>query len=138
MESMVLEFLYDDQQPGSLQSILASLVRVAKVVRDRISLDSWRILNRVDDDFHPGYPLGVVSLADVLAMLNQMIFNLSAFSGVATENMTRGPGWQFLDLGRRIERALAMIALLRNIRCPCPRRANMPCSTRCWKSPTAR
>jgi uncharacterized alpha-E superfamily protein len=56
----------------------------------------------------------VVSLSDVLSMLNQMILNLSAFSGVAIENMTRGPGWQFLDLGRRIERALCMISLLRS------------------------
>jgi uncharacterized alpha-E superfamily protein len=47
-------------------------------------------------------------------MLNQMILDFSAFSGVATENMTRGPGWQFLELGRRIERALATIGLLRN------------------------
>jgi uncharacterized alpha-E superfamily protein len=112
MELRVLAFLFDEQHPGSLQTILAALGRVATVVRDRISLDSWRILKRVDDDFHPGYPLGVVSLADVLAMLNQMILNFSAFSGVATENMTRGPGWQFLELGRRIERSLGMIGLL--------------------------
>jgi len=114
MELLVMEFLYDEHQPGSLQSVLSALGRVAKVVRDRISLDSWRILKRVDDDFRPGYPLGGVSPADILAMLNQMIFNFSAFAGVATENMVRGPGWQFLDLGRRIERALAMIALLRS------------------------
>ena len=34
--------------------------------------------SRIDDDFHPSYPLGVVSLSDVLSMLNQMILNLSA------------------------------------------------------------
>jgi uncharacterized circularly permuted ATP-grasp superfamily protein/uncharacterized alpha-E superfamily protein len=113
MELHVLAFLYHERNAGSLQTILAALARMATVVRDRISLDSWRILSRVDDDFRPGYPLGVASLADVLAMLNQMILNLSAFSGMATENMTRGPGWQFLELGRRIERALAMIGLLR-------------------------
>ena len=113
MELLVMEFVYDEHQPGSLQSILASLARVAKVVRDRISVDSWRILKRVDDDFRPAYSRGAVSAADVLAMLNTMIFNFSAFAGVATENMTRGPGWQFLDLGRRIERALEMTTLLR-------------------------
>ena len=47
-------------------------------------------------------------------MLNQMIFSFSAFAGVAMENMTRGPGWQFLDMGRRVERALVMIHLLQN------------------------
>ncbi len=113
MEGRVMAFVYDETHPGSLQSILAKLGRVAKIVRDRISLDSWRILKRVDDDFRGGYPLGAVSLADMLAMLNQMILNFSAFAGVSTENMVRGPGWQFLDLGRRIERALAIVALLR-------------------------
>ncbi|HEV3024483.1 MAG TPA: circularly permuted type 2 ATP-grasp protein, partial [Pirellulales bacterium] len=105
MERQVLDFLYDPQRLGSLHAMLASLSRVATVVRDRISLDTWRILKRIDDDFRPGYPLGVVSLADVLTMLNQMVLNFSAFSGVAMENMTRGPGWQFLDVGRRVERA---------------------------------
>jgi uncharacterized alpha-E superfamily protein len=113
-EGKLLAFIYDRQHPGSLQSLLAELRRVASVVRDRISLDTWRIVTRIEDDFHPGYPLGVVSSAEVLAMLNQMILNLSAASGVAMENMTRGPGWQFLDLGRRIERALGTIALLRS------------------------
>ena len=113
MELQVLAYLYDQQRAGSLLSVLASMVRGATVVRDRISLDTWRILKRIDDDFHPCYPLGVVSLSDVLTMLNQMVLNLSAFSGVAMENMTRGPGWQFLDLGRRTERAMNMIGLLR-------------------------
>jgi uncharacterized circularly permuted ATP-grasp superfamily protein/uncharacterized alpha-E superfamily protein len=113
MELLVMEFLYDEHQPGSLHSILSALARAAKVVRDRISLDSWRILKRVDDDFQPAGARGAVSTSDVLAMLNQTIFNFSAFAGMATENMTRGPGWLFLDLGRRIERALAMTTLLR-------------------------
>ena len=113
-ETMALACLYDAKQVGSLRSIVDALSRVASIVRDRISLDSWRILSRLDDDFHPNYPLGVVSLADVLTMLNQMILNLTAYSGVVAENMTRGPGWQFLDVGRRIERALVMIGLLRN------------------------
>jgi uncharacterized alpha-E superfamily protein len=38
---------------------------------------------------------------------------LAAFAGLLSENPTRGHGWRFLDIGRRIERALQMIALLR-------------------------
>jgi uncharacterized circularly permuted ATP-grasp superfamily protein/uncharacterized alpha-E superfamily protein len=113
-EGQVMAFLFEPQHAGSLHTLLAALRRVASIVRDRISLDSWRILTRIDDDFHPAYPLGVVSLGDVLSLLNQLILNLSAFCGVAMENMTRGPGWQFLELGRRIERALYVISLLRS------------------------
>src|SRR5208283_915741 len=32
---------------------------------------------------------------------------------MAVESMTRGQGWHFLDLGRRLERSVALVALLR-------------------------
>ena len=35
-----------------------------------------------------------------------LIFQLAAFSGMEMENMTRGHAWRFLDIGRRIERAM--------------------------------
>jgi uncharacterized alpha-E superfamily protein len=54
-----------------------------------------------------------VQMADVLSMLNQMVVNLMAFSGLATESMTRTQGWRFLDMGRRLERTLHTISLLR-------------------------
>ena len=37
---------------------------------------------------------------------------LSAFSGLLTENTTRGFGWLFLEIGRRMERALQTAELL--------------------------
>ena len=51
-------------------------------------------------------------MGDALLILNQMIGLLSAFAGLTSESMTRGPGWVFLDLGRRIERAQCLLRLL--------------------------
>jgi uncharacterized alpha-E superfamily protein len=45
--------------------------------------------------------------------LNDTLFNLSAFSGLAMESMTRGLGWRFMDMGRRLERACNQVALMR-------------------------
>ena len=45
-------------------------------------------------------------------MLNALVLDLAAFSGMEMENMTRGHGWVFLDLGRRLERGLAIARLL--------------------------
>ena len=87
---------------------------VASIVRDRISLDSWRILHRVQHDFLPADKPAAIQLSDVLAMLNQMIVDLAAFSGLGMESMTRGPGWRFLDMGRRLERSLQSMNLLRS------------------------
>jgi len=43
-----------------------------------------------------------------------MITDLAAFSGMEMENMTRGHGWRFLDVGRRLERTINLTSLLRS------------------------
>ena len=40
---------------------------------------------------------------------------LSIFEGVTAEAMPRSPIWSFLDLGRRIERSLQLLTLLRDL-----------------------
>jgi uncharacterized alpha-E superfamily protein len=54
-----------------------------------------------------------VQIDDVQAYLNRMITDLAAFSGMEMESMTRGHGWLFLDVGRRLERSLAITRLVR-------------------------
>jgi len=46
-------------------------------------------------------------------VLDHAVMTLSAFSGLLMENTTRGAGWRFLEIGRRLERALQMAELLR-------------------------
>ena len=98
-----------------LASNLSNMHQVAAMVRDRISVDSWRILYRIEQDFRrPPLPRDFVQPGDMLALLNQVLMNLSAFSGMAMESMTRTQGWRFLDMGRRLERAIHTCALLRS------------------------
>ena len=59
------------------------------------------------------WPTERARLGEVLLLLNQMLSLLAAFSGLGTESMTRGPGWRFLDMGRRLERAQHTLRLLR-------------------------
>jgi uncharacterized alpha-E superfamily protein len=79
-------------------------------VRDRLSADTWRILSRLEAD--AGEPPGHLPLVFANATLNTLILDLAAFSGMEMENMTRGHGWAFLDLGRRIERGLCLAQLV--------------------------
>ncbi len=106
--------IFDEGQPGSLRSTLNSLHRTASIVRDRISVDSWRILRQIDQDFVRPKLRPHVEPSDALAMINELLIDLSAFSGLGVESMTRTQGWRFLDMGRRIERALHTISLLRS------------------------
>jgi uncharacterized circularly permuted ATP-grasp superfamily protein/uncharacterized alpha-E superfamily protein len=107
-----------DDRPMGLQCTLQSLRRTATLVRDRLSLDSWRIVNQLDVELLFPWTNRRDRLGDILLLLNQMLSLLAAFSGLATENMTRGPGWQFLDVGRRIERALNSLRLVRRLLVP--------------------
>src|SRR5476649_3094847 len=45
------------------------------------------------------------NLDPLLAALDDIVRFVATLSGLGQENMTRGSGWLFLDLGRRIERA---------------------------------
>ena len=113
----VSAFAFDDR-PLGLQDVLQSLRRTATLVRDRLSLDSWRIVNQLDVEILFPWMNRRDRLGDILLLLNQMLSLLAAFSGLATENMTRGPGWQFLDVGRRIERALYSLRLVKRLLVP--------------------
>jgi uncharacterized alpha-E superfamily protein len=64
-------------------------------VRDRLSLEAWRAINRLE-----GFA-GEPAFDDPLEILDDIMFTLSAFSGLAMESMTRGLGWRFMDMGRR-------------------------------------
>ena len=104
--------VFDETRPGSVLSSIRSMWRMASVVRDRISIDSFKVLARVRSDC-PSRPPPSRSGSDVLTILDRLILDLSAFAGLGMESMTRGPGWRFLDMGRRIERAASMVQLLR-------------------------
>jgi uncharacterized alpha-E superfamily protein len=83
-------------------------------VRDRSSLDRWRNIKRADPYFRAPRRGASIDLGDLLVMLNQVVLDLTAFSGLVMESMTRAQGWRFLDIGRRMERSLHTMSLLAN------------------------
>ncbi len=112
----VIPAVFDPNHPGSLSTNVRALRRVASVVRDLISIDMWRVLNNLADfptDPIQTYGEDGASTADVLDLLNRTVITLAAFGGLALESMTRAEGWRFLDMGRKLERSLHMVALLK-------------------------
>jgi uncharacterized alpha-E superfamily protein len=115
LEQALLEAMFEAPSADSVRATLTALHRVASRVRDRISIDSWRNLSRLDQDFIRPDPHSQVPLTEALELLNRTIMTLAAFSGLGVENMTRGPAWRFLDMGRRLERARHTVSLLRSL-----------------------
>jgi uncharacterized alpha-E superfamily protein len=110
-EDELISLIFQSDRVGSLSFNYRRILRAAASARDRISMDMWRILSSLpsEDGFDLSDP---PTLSDVLDLLNQRVLILAGFGGIAMESMTRGHAWRFLDMGRKIERAVHTIGLL--------------------------
>lgn len=108
------EAVFDAQQIASLRCTMSDLHFNASLVRDRLSQDSWRILHRVEQHIEALADRHDIGLADLLDLTAQMTIDLAAFDGMVSESMTRTHAWRFLDLGRRLERAVYIVTLVQH------------------------
>ena len=81
-------------------------VRVAGAVRDRLSTDNWRVLNRLLADCSRGRSARARSRRRARADRSTRSSRSSAVGGLEMAHMTRDDGWRFLSLGRHLERLL--------------------------------
>jgi uncharacterized circularly permuted ATP-grasp superfamily protein/uncharacterized alpha-E superfamily protein len=101
--------------PGSAPALAEAARYAGTALRDRISPDAWRaILDLREALAAPvaGAPFDAFERADAALRY------VAAFSGAAQENMTRAQAWRFLEIGRRIERAIAESRFLRALARP--------------------
>ena len=113
LQAAVSSMLSESEQRGSLRWQVEHLRNAAWLLRDRLSADSWRIISRLESDLRSGRS-GRRERGGLRRTLDQMVLMLASFSGAVSEGMTRGHGWRLLDFGRRLERALQVLQLLRH------------------------
>jgi uncharacterized circularly permuted ATP-grasp superfamily protein/uncharacterized alpha-E superfamily protein len=113
LASELRELVFERNRPGSVRSLLGRVAFLTSSVRDRLSGDTWRILHQLQTEF-PG-AMSRATPGAILHALHRVIFQLAAFSGMEMENMSRGHAWRFLDIGRRLERAINLLSNVRSI-----------------------
>ena len=113
-EDEIFSTILDAELKTSLRASCRDIRRLARLLRDRISTDAWRVLSQLEKQFTGELPPEPLRNSWSRELLDNAVMSLSAFSGLATENMTRGHGWRFLDMGRRLERAMQTVLLVRH------------------------
>ncbi|MEO0531103.1 MAG: circularly permuted type 2 ATP-grasp protein [Planctomycetota bacterium] len=98
-------------QPSSLRATVERMFVAASQVRDRLSRDTWRIVLRVNEDFR-NLDASSADLTDLLNVTNELILDLAALGGMVIESMTRTQFYRFLDIGRRLERAIQSVDVI--------------------------
>ena len=112
-EKELISMISDGNRHGSLAQTLSALLVTARTVRDRLSGDTLRVINDIDMELGSLQYSDLQHLNDADDELDNLITALVGLSGLVNENMTHEQGWRFLEIGRRLERALHTSTLLR-------------------------
>ncbi len=117
LEQEIISLMMDAKRPDGLASTLADVYKVGGNVREWLSDDMIFLLGQLRDSIQiQEHTL----FLEYPAILTGCLEFLSAFSGMERENITRGSGWLFMSLGRRLERAIHSARQLREIATPLP------------------
>jgi len=107
----------DRHRPGSLAQSVERLGLAARAVRDQMSNDTWMLLSTLERTLLQAGDNPPESHSEGEAFLTSTntvaLAGLLALSGVIAESMVHDIGWTMLDIGKRIERAQVLTALLR-------------------------
>lgn len=118
------ELCSNEDKFQGLPNTFGNIRNIAVLCRDRLSEDSWRILMGLSAEpiaaklpaktqSTDAMPAALAACSvDIIEASESLLDRLAAFAGMSHENMTRNRGWAFVDLGRRIERALHLATLL--------------------------
>ena len=110
----LLSLVVDDRRPGTVAHAIRHMYDAIDVVRDQLSIDTWLVVGSLQRELerleHGAGDLGGEDATT--SVLDALLHGLLALSGLANESMVRDQGWQFMEAGRRIERALHVTVLV--------------------------
>ena len=109
-EKELLLIIKDGNMPGSIKSTLNSLLYSADECKELLSSDTIRVINDIRDALDSldlSLESGLSSAPE--EALDPLVIPLIALSGLMQESMVRGVGWHFMDMGRRVERAIQIM-----------------------------
>jgi len=114
---LVATGLHSSQEFGSALALVRDAHRAASFIRERLSPDTWRLIDdlrgRLDQDEE-----AILTEAEAFERANAALRTIAAIAGLAQENMNRGAGWHFLEIGRRLERAINTCRFARHFGTP--------------------
>ncbi|WP_336084916.1 circularly permuted type 2 ATP-grasp protein [Nocardia sp. SSK8] len=104
----------DRNLPGSLSYAVDHYGSAARAVRDQLSADTWMILGAVDRALAEFRSASDEQENALSAVHSLTLAALLSLSGIGAESLVRDTGWYVMDIGKRIERGLALAALLKS------------------------
>lgn len=118
-EQELLSIIVDHDRAGSVAASLNEMLNCAEEVKVLLSADTQRVINDIRDNVNF---LSASIHSDFASApeeaLDPLVTSLLALSGLVHESMIRGYGWQFIEVGRNLERAYQTMSLIRVLLVP--------------------
>ena len=111
LESLAARLVFDSLIPASVTFCVNGARENARQVREEISSEQWQRLNRLFHQMHLPKAQAQFS-ANINDSLTSVIDGIHLFKGVSDTTMIHGQGWQFIRLGRYLERAYSTATML--------------------------
>lgn len=112
---LIKALIQDTSQTYALANSFAGIARNAALTRGILSQDGFRVLRVLHADVRWQVAAQRIDQVVPATLINQSLQRLSAFTGTIADNMTRNDAWQFLEMGRRLERAVQLCLLSRHL-----------------------
>lgn len=111
IDSMARKLIFDTVNPASVTFCISGARENARQVREEISTEQWQKLNRLYHQMHAPQAQSQLG-SNFNDVLSSVIDGIHLFKGVSDTTMIHGQGWQFIRLGRYLERSYATATLL--------------------------
>ncbi len=105
--ALALAAVADADAPGSARANAARAKGAASILRERLSQDVWQLIGALETRLQRAATLeNGPAEPEIVDCAERALHTLAALSGLMDENFNRVAGWNFLDLGKRVERAI--------------------------------
>lgn len=111
LDEMAAAIIFDSLNPASVIFCINGARENARQAREEISTEQWQRLNRLFHQMHSPHAQAQFG-AGINDALSSIIDGIHLFQGVGDSTMIHGQGWQFIRLGRYLERAYATATML--------------------------
>jgi len=103
--------LIEDGNPNSIKSIIRKARENARGVQDHITKEVWEVVNQMYHDSNHSSLAARLQKDQAVKTVESFARHTVVFAGITDNTMSRGLGWNFMNLGKYMERCMQTIAI---------------------------
>lgn len=105
--------MLDPKRVGSLAHAIRMWKNGANAIRDRWSIDTWRLFDQVEEDWEKLMNRSSFNILKLRSGLDRLVYNISALVSLTHGSMGHEEGRSLISIGMDLERGMLICSLLR-------------------------